>query len=107
MAEDDRWTTCRIAFVEIARALGLVLESDETLNRFRRDWQAVSVLEVDRGLSERAAELTVSHGLRSIDALHLAAALAVDPGDLTLATWDRRLWAAGAALGLELLPEGL
>ncbi len=107
MGADDRWTTCRIAFLETARALGLSLESHEAMDRFWRDWHAVRVIEVDRSLTEQAAELAVGHGLRSLDALHLAAALVADPGDLMLATWDRRLWAAGATLGLALLPEEL
>ncbi len=107
MATDERWTTCRVAFLETARALRLSLRSGDTIARFRRDWQAVRVVEVDRSLTEQATELAVSHGLRSLDALHLAAALVADPGDLTLATWDRRLWRAGEALGLRLLPEEL
>jgi predicted nucleic acid-binding protein len=47
------------------------------------------------------------HGLRSLDSLHLAAALLADPGDLTLATWDRRLWTAAHRLGLSLVPKRL
>ncbi len=105
MAADDRWTSCRVAFLETARALGLSPESRETLSGFRRDWHAVRVVEVDQSLAEQATELAIGHGLRSLDALHLAAAIVADPGDLIFATWDPRLWKAGAKLGLRLLPK--
>jgi predicted nucleic acid-binding protein len=45
--------------------------------------------------------------LRSLDALHLAAALLLPRDDLLLATWDRRLHAAARAEGLELVPDEL
>jgi predicted nucleic acid-binding protein len=107
MAADVRWTACRLAFLETARTLDVLLGDRDPVDRFRRDWQAVRIVEVDESLIEQAVELALGHGLRSLDALHLAAALVADPGDLTLATWDRRLWAAGASLGLGLLPDEL
>ena len=42
----------------------------------------------DQDLVEAAAELTRGHDLRSLDALHLAAALLVQDLDLVVASWD-------------------
>jgi predicted nucleic acid-binding protein len=45
--------------------------------------------------------------LRSLDALHLAAALLLPRADLTVATWDRRVHQAVSAQGVSLLPKRL
>ncbi len=65
------------------------------------------VVEVDERLVEHAAELAIDRELRSLDALHLAAALMLSRDDLLLATWDRRLHAAAGVEGLALIPERL
>ena len=65
------------------------------------------MIEVDQRLVEEAAELAVERELRSLDALHLAAALMLPREDLFLATWDRRLHAAAGVEGLALIPERL
>jgi uncharacterized protein len=44
---------------------------------------------------------------RSLDALHLAAALVLPEEDLVFAVWDRRLHAAARAEGLQTLPDTL
>ena len=58
-------------------------------------------------LAERAGELISSADLRSLDALHLAAALQLDFGDLTLATWDVRLHRAAQDQDLSAFPAEL
>jgi predicted nucleic acid-binding protein len=65
------------------------------------------VVEVDQSLVEDAAKLAIDRGLRSLDALHLAAALVLPHDDLLLVTWDRRLQAAGVLEGLAVIPEAL
>lgn len=67
----------------------------------------VEVIEVDQLLVEDAAKLAIGRKLRSLDALHLAAARLIARDDLALATWDRRLHSAGSAEGLQLIPEAL
>ncbi len=62
---------------------------------------------MDRELTERAAELAISSGLRSLDALHLAAALTFPRDELTFATWDARLHRAAREHGLRTLPAAL
>ncbi|HEY8303780.1 MAG TPA: type II toxin-antitoxin system VapC family toxin [Solirubrobacteraceae bacterium] len=100
------WFMCRIGFVETVRAVGLSAGQAATAT-VHEEWPAFGVIEVDQRLVEDAAKLAITRELRSMDALHLAAALMLPRDDLILATWDRRLHAAAAAEGLALTPEKL
>lgn len=106
MEAEAAWCSCRVAFVETARAVGRAVGS-HAVESIEVDWCDFDIVEVDRGLTERAAELAISSGLRSLDALHLAAALTLSNGELTFATWDRRLHRAARAHGLRTLPAVL
>ena len=106
MEEAAGWFICRAGFVETFRALGVAAGQTAT-RALREEWGAFGVVEVDQALVERAAELTLARDLRSLDALHLAAALTLPEDDLVLATWDRRLHVAGRAEGLVLMPDRL
>jgi predicted nucleic acid-binding protein len=77
------------------------------VKRVEADWPSFDVIEVDRALAEHAAKLALAAELRSLDALHLAAALVLAPEDLTLATWDTRLHRAAREQGLRTLPAAL
>lgn len=98
------WFICRVGFVETARAVGLAAGTAAE-RRFRDEWPSFGVIEVDQALVESAALLTRSNDLRSLDALHLAAALLLPGDELTFVTYDLRLRAAAAARGLRLLPD--
>jgi len=106
MAHADAWFMCRVGFLETARAVGLA-ESRAAARSMRSEWPAFTVIEVDQRLVEQAIELALTHELRSLDALHLAAALILPRDDLKLAVWDHRLHAAARAEGLTLFPEAL
>jgi predicted nucleic acid-binding protein len=106
MARADGWFICRVGYVETARAVGLA-GSRAAVNALREEWPAFAVIELDQPLAEHAVELALSHQLRSLDALHLAAALLLPPGDLWLATWDRRMHAAAGIQRLALIPDTL
>jgi len=102
----EGWFVCRVGFVEAVRAV--TLTAGRTAARaFREEWPAFGIIEVDQDLVEHASALAVTHGLRSLDALHLAAALVLPRDDLVLATSDRRLHAAAGKEGLGLLPTSL
>jgi predicted nucleic acid-binding protein len=61
-------------------------------------------------LVARADGLAWELGLRGYDAVHLASALSWQEGlgaEVTLATFDRRLWEAAGGRGLRPLPENL
>lgn len=97
---------CRIGFVETVRAVGLAA-GERVAERFRSEWLAFTVIEVDQDLAEHASALTLASGLRSLDALHLAAALLLPAERTAVATWDRRLHRAAGDRGLRLLPATL
>jgi uncharacterized protein len=106
MGEAEGWAICRIGYVETARAIQLAA-GKAAVKRFVADWPSFEVVEVDAHLSEQAAELTVTEELRSLDALHLAAALLIASDGLTLASWDARLHRAARRRGLRVFPSEL
>jgi predicted nucleic acid-binding protein len=106
MDRAEGWFMCRVGFVETVRAVGLSAGQAAATN-VRQEWTAFGVIEVDQRLVEDAAKFAIARELRSMDALHLAAALMLPRDDLLLATWDRRLHEAARAEGLALTPERL
>jgi len=106
MGEADGWFMCRIGFVEPVRAVGLAA-GPTPVKAIREEWPAFGVVEVDQALVDHAAMLAIKRNLRSLDSLHLAAALLVPVPDIVLATWDLRLHEAARAEGLRLLPASL
>jgi uncharacterized protein len=102
----DGWFVCRVGFVEASRAVGLA-GGRVPARAFRDEWPAFGVIELDQDLVEHASSLAVKRELRSLDSLHLAAALLLPREDLVIATWDRRLHAAARAERLEVLPDSL
>jgi uncharacterized protein len=106
MERAETWFICRVGYVETVRAVGLV-GGAAAAKAAREEWPAFAVVEVDQRLVEHAATLAIEHELRSLDALHLAAARILPVDGLVLATWDRRLHAAGGTAGLQLLPTAI
>ena len=111
---DHVYTSC-VAYVEgrsgLARARRLARLAAASyrvaLDQFEEGWTAVSVVGVPEPLFRHAGDLAEQHGLRGLDALHLASALAVqrDGGEpVTFSAWDDRLLAAAAAEGLAAAP---
>jgi len=103
---DGGWFICRVGYVETARALGLA-GGEASVRALRGEWPAFSVVEVSQDLADAASDLARGHELRSLDALHLAAALTLPLSDLLVATWDKRLHAATRSVGLDPLPAEL
>jgi predicted nucleic acid-binding protein len=62
------------------------------------------IVGVDEALARRAGELADECALRGYDAVHLASALALGPGDTILATWDGDLGNAALGAGLAVAP---
>jgi predicted nucleic acid-binding protein len=106
MAEAEGWYICRAGFVETVRAVGLAAGPRAT-KAVKDEWAAFGVVEIDQQLVEHAAALALDRDLRSLDALHLAAALVLPGEDLVFPTWDRRLHVAAGAEGLGLIPDTL
>jgi uncharacterized protein len=106
MDEASAWSICRIGYVETVRAVGLAA-GRRAIKRVEADWPSFDVVEVDAALAEHAAQLALEAELRSLDALHLAAALLLPRRGLTVATWDARLHSAARERGLRTLPAAL
>ena len=62
------------------------------------------IVGVDEALARRAGELADARALRGYDAVHLAGALALGPGETILVTWDRDLSNAAVGVGLAVAP---
>ena len=86
-------------------------QAAEMCLRFQREWrQDYTFIALDRELASEAGDLAWRHGLRGFDAAHLACAREVgrlygEP--VTLVTFDRRLWQAARAEGLDVFPADL
>jgi predicted nucleic acid-binding protein len=99
--------TSRIATVEVPLALARrgadsVAAGTEPLHEAL--W-GLLLVELDESIAERAAELEPP-GLRSLDAIHLASALAIGDELGALITYDARQASAARAAGLTVLaPE--
>jgi predicted nucleic acid-binding protein len=106
MTEADGWFVCRVGFVEVVRAIGLAA-GRSVVRAFEVEWPSFGVVEVDQDLVTDASRLAFERDLRSLDALHLAAARVLADVDLVFATWDKRLHDASVADGLTVAPERL
>lgn len=99
---DPDWVTARVTVVEVRRNLTRRLQGQDAVvarRQFERDWRRFSVVELDEATCDRAAELAELIGVRSLDALHLAAIQRVGGGALPLLTADVRQAQAARSLG--------
>ena len=104
--------TSEVAYVEVVGALarlgreGAMASADVTsaVDQWSQAWPALAHLTFDAQL---AAELALRHPLRALDALQVAAALALCDGapeaDVAFASFDARQVAAARAEGLTVL----
>ncbi len=77
-------------------------ERDDLRRALRDDWERVHVVPVDGRCLERAAELGRTQPLRTVDALHLAAADRL-PRPLTFLTFDPDQIVVALALGFDVI----
>ncbi len=80
------------------------------LKAFRTDWEDLVRIQVSEAVVARADTLAWDHGLRGYDAIHLAMALVwqeIMGEHITLASFDRQLWAASGQVGLVPFPTDL
>jgi hypothetical protein len=91
--------SCSLARVEVIRA---VRSKGEPAVRIARDvLEGVELIELDGELLDLAAELDAP--LRSLDAIHVAAALELGDGLDALVTYDAAMQRGAAMLGLPVL----
>ncbi len=103
---DPMVITARHSYVEVQRTLARVISGADlaaALDVFVADWSQFAVVELDNTTCERAAEIAVALGIRSLDALHLGAAQRVGGVALPFLTYDLRQAQAARSLGWTVL----
>jgi hypothetical protein len=95
--------TSRIALVEVMHAVSRSDPSTELQEAAAALLESCTLLDVGRTIISAAATLS-GHGLRSLDAIHLATALRLEVDELI--AYDRRLIAAAADAGLAVASPG-
>lgn len=106
LESDSTWVTGRHTWVEVLRNLARLLEGPELVRidkAFRADWEGIHVVELDCVTCERAAEIARAEGVRTLDALHLAAAQRVGGTALSFVTFDLRQARAARSLGFSVI----
>jgi len=107
----DSVLTSQIAYPELRAALAAAQRSrrisSHQLRRCVADaarlFEEMRIVGIDARLAAEAGELAERVALRGYDAVHLAAALAIDGDNVVFATWDRDLAAGVAASGLPVV----
>ncbi|MCB0972170.1 MAG: type II toxin-antitoxin system VapC family toxin [Acidimicrobiales bacterium] len=105
MAADADWCASALARAEalgmVDRVCDVAIDGDRVRRALRDDWERMHVVPLDHRCLDRAAELTRSQPLRTVDALHLAAADRL-PRPVTYVTFDPRQIPVALALGFEV-----
>lgn len=102
LGPDDVLLTCELAITEVLRAVRRV-DGDADVALIHLN--AIDQIVMDRDLLLAAGRLEPL-GLRSLDAIHLAAALAAGDDLAGVVTYDERMADAARALGLRALAPG-
>jgi predicted nucleic acid-binding protein len=101
LAEKPRRLSSRIAEVEVARAVGRIAEPGDEA-QVRLVLSGLQLIELDPACADLAGSVAPT-GLRSLDAIHLASALAVGSELDGFVTYDARLADAARAAGLDVV----
>ena len=95
--------SCALARVEVVRAVRP--RGNSAVAQGRAALQHVQLLHLDNDLLDAAAEIDPP-ALRSLDAIHLAAARSLGSRLAALVTYDRRMAQAARELGLTVVAPG-
>jgi predicted nucleic acid-binding protein len=97
LAREPERSSCALARVEVVRSVRA--HGRRVVARARALLEHLELLRLDDPLLDAAAALD-DEGLRSLDAIHIAAASTLGSDLNALVTYDRRMGAAARALGL-------
>jgi predicted nucleic acid-binding protein len=98
--------TARHTIVEVRRNLARLLSGRDLAaarGDFADDLRSFSIIELDEATCESAATIAETTGVRTLDALHLAAAQRVSEAGLGFLTFDLRQAQAARTLGLTVV----
>jgi predicted nucleic acid-binding protein len=106
MADDATWCASDLARTEVMLALHRLAGAEVLANDLwaaaRADFDGFVLVPVDERCTTTAIELGAAYGLRTVDAIHLAAADRL-PRPVRYLTLDRHQIPAAAALGFDLV----
>jgi predicted nucleic acid-binding protein len=106
MDADPDWCASALALTEtlvvIDRVCADVDEADQLRRALRDDWERMAIVPVDQLCLDKAAELGRTQPVRTIDAIHLAAADRL-PRPVRYATFDSSQILAALGLGFEVV----
>lgn len=106
MSQDPHWVGSAILATETAIVMGRSNPKNAGLAaidaRLTQDLTYFDLVPVDADCLVRAVDLGRGYGLRTLDAIHLAAASGI-PGEFAFVTFDERQREAAQALGLKVL----
>ncbi len=107
LAQHQHLITSRLSTVEVSRALKRRGRESEAAaaEPIRQVLQQLQVVELDAAIAAAAADLAPAT-LRSLDAIHLASAIAIGEELTEMITYDARLAAAARDAGLEVQAPG-
>lgn len=103
---DPTLLTARHTIVEVRRNLARLLSGRSLAAAraaFAEDLPSVAIIELDEATCEQAASIAETTGVRTLDALHLAAAHRVSEPGVGFLTFDLRQAQAARALGLTVV----
>jgi predicted nucleic acid-binding protein len=103
---DGALLTARHTIVEVRRNLSRLLSGRDLVAAraaFTNDLRSISIIELDEATCESAALIAESTGVRTLDALHLAAAQRVSAPGVGFLTFDVRQARAARAIGLAVV----
>ena len=100
---DSLWLTSDLAHTEVQRAC--LRHSPQIIEDARRVLRHLATIQLTSELFEAAGRLQPAH-LRSLDAIHIAAALSLGSEMTAMVTYDKRLAEAAEQNGLKVLSPG-
>ncbi len=108
----DAAVSSRLAYPEVRAALATAQRNrqmrGQDVEMAERDWEefwaATRPVELTHSVERHAGHLARAYSLQGADAVHLASALAIEPSEVVVAAWDRRLRAGAATSGLPVAP---
>lgn len=106
MAADPDWCASSLALSEALMVVDRLgddpTRTDELRRAMRDDWERIHIVPVDQRCLDRAAELGRTQPVRTVDAIHLAAADRL-PRPVTYLTFDPGQIPVAVALGYEVV----
>jgi len=106
LGSDPSLVTARHTIVEVRRNLARLLEERDAAaarSAFAQDLGALSIVELDEATCELAASIAELTAVRTLDALHLAAAQRIGGPAVPFLTFDVRQAQAARGLGLTVV----